>query len=72
MILALLAYIEHMLVCHLWSSISALIVIQIVINELNTLTPDSLLLNVASSKVEIKQKELSVADKLDIIKKVDT
>jgi hypothetical protein len=57
-----LAYVERMLVLRLWSLVSALRVIQIVISELNTLTP---LLNMAS-KVGINQKVLLVADKLDI------
>jgi hypothetical protein len=66
MILALLAYVEHIFDHRVWSSVSEMRVIQIGINELNTLSPTYLMLNMAL-KLGIKQKSLSVADKLDII-----
>jgi hypothetical protein len=46
--------------------------IQIVISELDTLTPTYPTVRNMASKVGIKQKALSVANKLHIIKKVDT
>jgi hypothetical protein len=71
MILALLAYVQLAFVCHLWSTVSALKVIQIVISGLNTITPAYPTVKYGTESGN-KKKALSFADKFDIIKKVDT
>jgi hypothetical protein len=73
--LVLLAYVELVYACHLWSTVNAMSVIQPTISELNTLTATCSAVKYgikSGNKIKIKWNALSVANKFNIIKKVDT